>query len=80
MISINQALEIDLTGQVNASKKKYNFYSGIGETINFMRGAALSQGGKPIVVIPSISVDGNDSKIVPHLDKGAGVVLTRAER
>ena len=79
MVSINQALEIDLTGQVNASKKKYNFYSGIGESVNFMRGAALSKGGKPIIVIPSISVDGKKSKIVPHLDEGAGVILTRAD-
>ena len=79
MVSINQALEIDLTGQVNASKKKYNFYSGIGETVNFMRGAALSKGGKPIIVIPSISVDKKKSKIVPRLDKGAGVLLTRAD-
>lgn len=79
MVSINQALEIDLTGQVNASKKKYNFYSGIGETVNFMRGAALSKGGKPIIVIPSISVDGKKSKIVPRLGEGAGVLLTRAD-
>ena len=79
MVSINQALEIDLTGQVNASKKKYNFYSGIGETVNFMRGAALSKGGKPIIVIPSISVDGTKSKIVPRLEEGAGVILTRAD-
>jgi len=79
MVSINQALEIDLTGQVNASKKKYNFYSGIGETVNFMRGAALSKGGKPIIVIPSISVDGKKSKIVPQLEEGAGVILTRAD-
>jgi len=79
MVSINQALEIDLTGQVNASKKKYNFYSGIGETVNFMRGAALSKGGKPIIVIPSISVDGKKSKIVPRLGEGAGVILTRAD-
>ncbi len=79
MVSINQALEIDLTGQVNASKKKYNFYSGIGETVNFMRGAALSKGGKPIIVIPSISVDGEKSKIVPRLGEGAGVILTRAD-
>ena len=79
MVSINQALEIDLTGQVNASKKKYNFYSGIGETVNFMRGSALSKGGKPIIVIPSISVDGKKSKIVPRLEEGAGVILTRAD-
>ncbi|TFF93518.1 MAG: GNAT family N-acetyltransferase [Promethearchaeota archaeon] len=79
MISINQAREIDLTGQVNASRPGYNFYMGIGETVNFMRGASLSKEGKPIVVLPSTSVDGTRTKIVPRLDEGAGVLLTRAD-
>jgi acyl-CoA hydrolase/GNAT superfamily N-acetyltransferase len=79
MISINQALQIDLTGQVNTSSKGYNFYSGIGDTVDFMRGAASSKGGKPIIVIASTSKDGKESKIVPHLDEGAGVILSRAD-
>ena len=79
MISINQALQIDLTGQVNTSSKGYNFYSGIGDTVDFMRGAAYSKGGKPIIVLPSTTKDGRESKIVPHLDEGAGVILSRAD-
>ncbi|MHA1273050.1 MAG: GNAT family N-acetyltransferase [Promethearchaeota archaeon] len=79
MVSINQALEIDLTGQVNASKPGYNFYLGIGETVNFMRGAAYSKEGRPIIVLPSTSIDGTQSQIVPRLKEGAGVLLTRAD-
>ncbi|MBD3341999.1 MAG: GNAT family N-acetyltransferase [Candidatus Lokiarchaeota archaeon] len=81
MISINQALQIDLTGQINTSSKGYNFHSGIGETVDFMRGAAMSKGGKPIIVLPSIKRKGNkiESRIVSHLDEGAGVLLSRAD-
>jgi acyl-CoA hydrolase/GNAT superfamily N-acetyltransferase len=79
MVSINQAIQIDLTGQVNTSSKGYNFYSGIGDTVDFMRGAALSKGGKPIIVLPSTKKDNTVSTIVPHLDEGAGVLLSRAD-
>jgi acyl-CoA hydrolase/GNAT superfamily N-acetyltransferase len=79
MISINQALQIDLTGQVNTSSKGYHFYSGIGDTVDFMRGAAFSKGGKPIIVLPSTRKNGTISTIVPHLDEGAGVILSRAD-
>ncbi len=79
MVSINQALQIDLTGQVNTSTKGYNFYSGIGDTVDFMRGAAFSKGGKPIVVLSSTRKNETVSNIVPHLDEGAGVILSRAD-
>jgi len=79
MVSINQALQIDLTGQVNTSSKGYNFYSGIGDTVDFMRGAAFSKGGKPIIVLPSTRKSDTISTIVPHLDEGAGVILSRAD-
>ncbi len=79
MVSINQALQIDLTGQVNASTKGYDFYSGIGDTVDFMRGAAFSKGGKPIIVLSSTRKNEMFSTIVPHLDEGAGVILSRAD-
>ncbi len=79
MVSINSARQIDLTGQVNAATEGYSFYSGIGETIDFMRGAAFSKGGKPIIIMPSTSRDGKKSRILPHLDEGAGVMLSRGD-
>ena len=79
MVSINQALQIDLTGQVNTSSKGYNFYSGIGDTVDFIRGAAFSKGGKPIIVLPSTKKNETISTIVPHLDEGAGVIFSRAD-
>jgi GNAT superfamily N-acetyltransferase len=79
MVSINQALQIDLTGQVNTSSKGYNFYSGIGDAVDFMRGAAFSKGGKPIIVLPSTKKNDVLSTIVPHLDEGAGVILSYAD-
>ncbi len=79
MVSINQAVQIDLTGQVNTSTKGYKFHTGIGDTVDFMRGAALSKGGKPIIVLPSTIKNGVDSTIVSHLDEGAGVILSRAD-
>ena len=79
MVSINSARQIDLTGQVNAATEGYGFYSGIGETIDFMRGAAFSKGGKPIIIMPSTSRDGKKSRILPHLDEGAGVMLSRGD-
>ena len=79
MVSINSARQIDLTGQVNAATEGYRFYSGLGETIDFMRGAAFSKRGKPIIIMPSTSRDGKKSRIVPHLDEGAGVMLSRGD-
>jgi len=79
LVSINSARQIDLTGQVNASTEGRSFYSGFGETIDFMRGAAFSEGGKPIIIIPSTSRDGKKSRIVSHLDEGAGVMLSRGD-
>jgi acyl-CoA hydrolase/GNAT superfamily N-acetyltransferase len=79
MVSINQALQIDLTGQVNTSTKGYEFHTGIGDTVDFMRGAAFSKGGKPIIVLPSTRKNGTESTIVSHLEEGAGVILSRAD-
>lgn len=74
--AINSAIEIDLTGQVCADSIGHYQYSGIGGQMDFIRGAALSKGGKPIIVLPSTTGKGI-SKIVPNLKKGAGVVTTR---
>jgi len=79
LVSINSARQIDLTGQVNAATEGYGFYSGLGETIDFMRGAAFSKGGKPIIIMPSTSRDGKKSRILPHLDEGAGIMLSRGD-
>lgn len=74
--AINSALEIDLTGQVCADSIGRYQYSGIGGQMDFMRGAALSEGGKPIIAMPSATRKGV-SRIVPFLKEGAGVVTTR---
>lgn len=76
MIAVNSAIEIDITGQVCADSIGTYQYSGIGGQMDFMRGAALSPGGKPIIAIPSITKKGL-SRIVPMLNPGAGVVTTR---
>jgi len=76
MIAINSALEIDLTGQICADSIGTYQYSGIGGQMDFMRGASLSDGGKPIIAIPSETAKGV-SRITPFLNQGAGVVTTR---
>lgn len=76
-VSINSAIEIDLTGQVCADSIGTYQFSGVGGQIDFMRGAALSEEGKPIIALNSITKTG-ESKIVPFLKEGAGVVTTRA--
>lgn len=76
-VSINSALEVDLTGQVCADSIGTKFYSGVGGQMDFIRGASLSEGGKPIIALPSATKKGQ-SKIVPILRSGAGVVTTRA--
>ncbi len=76
VIAINSALELDLTGQVCADSLGTYQYSGIGGQMDFIHGASLSEGGKPIIALPSITSAG-DSRIVPFLKEGAGVVTTR---
>ena len=77
MVCINSAIEIDLTGQVVADSIGYQFYSGIGGQVDFIRGAALSKGGKPIIALPSTTKDGKISRIVTHITEGSGVVTSR---
>jgi len=79
MVAINVGLEIDLTGQVCADSLGYQFYSGIGGQVDFIRGAARSRGGKAIIAMPSTARNGTISRIVPHLTEGAGVVTTRGD-
>ncbi len=76
MIAINSAIEVDLTGQVCADSIGEMQYSGIGGQLDFMRGAALSDGGKPIIALSSRTAKGIP-RIVPYLKEGAGVVTTR---
>ena len=76
VVAINSAIEIDITGQVCADSIGTYQYSGIGGQMDFMRGAALSEGGKPIIAMASVTNKGV-SRIVPHLNEGAGVVTTR---
>lgn len=75
--AINSALEIDLTGQVCADSIGCRQYSGVGGQMDFIRGASLSEGGKPIIALPSTTSRG-ESRIVAMLKPGAGVVTTRA--
>jgi len=75
--AINSAIEIDLTGQVCADSIGTEIFSGVGGQMDFIRGAALSEGGKPIIALGSVTAKGV-SKIVPVLKSGAGVVTTRA--
>ncbi len=79
MVGINVGLEVDLTGQVCADSLGYQFYSGIGGQVDFIRGAARSRGGKAIIALPSTAKDGQISRIVPTLTEGAGVVTTRGD-
>ncbi len=76
VIAINSAVEVDITGQICADSIGTYQYSGIGGQMDFMRGAALSEGGKPIIAITSRTNKGI-SRIVPYLQQGAGVVTTR---
>jgi len=77
MVAINSAVEIDITGQVCSDSIGTYQYSGVGGQMDFMRGAALSEGGKPIIALPSRTAKGVP-RIVPFLKPGAGVVTTRA--
>jgi acyl-CoA hydrolase len=77
VVAINSAIEIDITGQVCADSIGNKIFSGVGGQMDFIRGASLSKGGKPIIALTSTTKSGI-SKIVPFLKKGAGVVTTRA--
>ena len=77
VVAINSAVQIDLTGQVFADSMGHRIYSGIGGQMDFIRGAALSPGGKPIIALPATAVKGRVSRIVAQLAPGAGVVTTR---
>jgi acyl-CoA hydrolase len=77
VVAINSALEVDLSGQICADSMGFRIYSGIGGQMDFIRGAALSEGGKPIIALPSTAKNGTISRIVPGLKEGAGVVTTR---
>jgi 4-hydroxybutyrate CoA-transferase len=77
VVAINSALEVDLSGQVVADSIGFRIYSGIGGQMDFVRGAALSLGGKPIIALPSMASGGRASRIVSAIRPGAGVVTTR---
>ncbi len=79
MVAINAALQLDLTGQSSSESIGSSFYSGIGGHADFMRGAALAPGGKSVLALRSTSNDAQYSRIVPLLDEGAGVTLTRGD-
>ncbi|OGS42191.1 MAG: hypothetical protein A3K67_05220, partial [Euryarchaeota archaeon RBG_16_62_10] len=79
MCAINSAIEVDLSGQVCADSLGTMFYSGIGGQVDFVRGAARSKGGKPIIAMPSTAKNDSVSRISVHLKEGAGVVTTRGD-
>lgn len=79
MVAINSALQIDLTGQVCADSLGTRPYSGFGGQLDFIRGAARSRGGVPIIALPSTALQGKVSRIVPVLERGGGVVTSRAD-
>jgi acyl-CoA hydrolase len=75
--AINSAIEVDITGQVCSDSIGTYHFSGVGGQMDFVRGAALSEGGKPIIALPSVTKKGQ-SRIAAFLKQGAGVVTTRA--
>lgn len=77
VVAINSAIEVDLSGQVCADSIGFSIYSGIGGQMDFMRGAALSRDGRPVIALPSTAARGTASRIVASLRPGAGVVTTR---
>jgi 4-hydroxybutyrate CoA-transferase len=79
MIAINSAIEVDITGQVCSDSIGTRIFSGFGGQVDFIRGAAHSKGGKPIIALPSTAKEGDMSRIVPFLKQGAGVVTTRGD-
>jgi acyl-CoA hydrolase len=79
MVAINSCIEVDITGQVCSDSIGAKIYSGFGGQVDFIRGAANSKGGKPIIALPSTTKHGTLSRIVPQLKPGAGVVTSRAD-
>jgi acyl-CoA hydrolase/GNAT superfamily N-acetyltransferase len=79
MVAINSALAVDLTGQVASDSLAGRFVSGIGGQVDFIRGAARSRGGVPIIALPSTAKGGTISRITPLLDPGHGVVTSRGD-
>ncbi|HLB00504.1 MAG TPA: acetyl-CoA hydrolase/transferase C-terminal domain-containing protein [Bacteroidota bacterium] len=79
MVAINSAIEVDLTGQVCADSIGHYFYSGFGGQVDFIRGAARSRGGKPIIALPSTARQGSLSRITARLAEGAGVTTSRGD-
>jgi acyl-CoA hydrolase len=79
LVAVNSAIEVDLTGQVCSDSIGPYIYSGFGGQVDFIRGAARSKGGKPIIALSSTAKNGEVSRIVPFLKKGAGVVTSRAD-
>jgi acyl-CoA hydrolase len=79
MIAINSALAVDLTGQVAADTVRGKFFSGIGGQVDFIRGAARSRGGKPVIALPSTAKGGTVSRIQAVFEEGAGVVTSRGD-
>jgi 4-hydroxybutyrate CoA-transferase len=79
MVAINSAIEVDLTGQVCAESIGPNFYSGFGGQLDFIRGAARSRYGKPIIALPSTAKNDTVSRITARLAHGSGVLTTRAD-
>jgi len=77
VVAVNSAIEVDLSGQIVADSIGFRIYSGIGGQMDFMRGAALSPGGVPIIALPSTAMGGKTSRIVASIKPGAGVVTTR---
>jgi 4-hydroxybutyrate CoA-transferase len=78
-VAINSAIEVDITGQVCADSIGTRVYSGFGGQVDFIRGAAYSKGGKPVIALPSTARGGEVSRIVDKLKPGAGVVTNRAD-
>ncbi len=79
MVAINSAIEVDLTGQVCSDSIGPYIYSGFGGQVDFIRGAARSRRGRPIIALPATAKGGEFSRIVPFLKEGAGVVTSRAD-
>lgn len=79
LVALNSAISVDLTGQVNADSIGTRIYSGVGGQVDFIRAAWRSEGGVPIIALPSTAAGGTHSRIVPTLAEGAGVVTSRAD-
>lgn len=79
MVSVNSALGVDLTGQIIADSLGFNFYSGFGGQVDFVRGASRSKGGKPFIAFPATAKDGKVSRVMTYIPLGTGVTTSRAD-